>query len=169
MAITIKRDGYAQVELNHVSAPRDGHVYGQLPAAEGIDVLEQGMYVHYDMAAGNVNLEAGSDTPWMMVYNEEKHYDYPRKSMHKDWALKREDAYDGEIYPRLFTMSVGDIYTTNAVVEGTYSLGDDLSVDEATGFLKKGDAPLGAPSLRIVKETTLPDMQPALKVQVIGA
>ena len=32
MAITIKRDGYGQVEPNHLSAPRDGGVWAQLPA-----------------------------------------------------------------------------------------------------------------------------------------
>lgn len=164
MATTIKRDGYAQVELNHVSAPRDGGVYGQLPAAAGINVLEQGMFVHYDYAAEEVNLDG--EGPIMMVFNEEKLYD-ERKQMHKDFAQKREDSYDGVIVPRVFRMAVGDIYTTNAVAEGSYSKGDDLMVG-TDGWLTKGDAPVGTPSLKVVAETVMPDMQPALKLQVVN-
>lgn len=163
MAVTIKRDGYAQVELNHVSAMRDGRVHAQLPAAADIEKLEQGQYVHYDYAAGEVNLDGNG--PLMMVYNEEKHYDYPRKGMHKDFAQLKADAYDGVIVPRLFVMGVGDIYTTNALDEGSYAVGDALCVNPATGFLKKGDATMGEPSFIVVKETTLPDMQPAVKIQ----
>lgn len=164
MAVTIKRTGYAVVEPNHISAPRDGHVYGQLPAKEGIDVLEQGQYVHYDYAAGNVSFDG--EGPIMMVFNEEKLYD-ERHQMHRDYAMKREDAFDGVITPRVFLMSVGDIYTTNAVAEGSYSVGDELCVGD-DGFLKIGDATMGEPCLKVVKETTLPDMQPAVKLQVIG-
>lgn len=166
MAITIKRDGYAQVEPNHLSAPRSGQVYAQLPAADGIEMLENGMYVHYDMAADEVNFYGKAEGPLMMVYNEEKLYD-ERHQMHKDWAQKVEESYDGKIYPRVFVMLPGDIYTTNAVEEGSYSVGDELCVG-ANGFLKKGDATMGEPCLRVVKETTLPDMQPAVKLQVIA-
>lgn len=166
MAVTIKRDGYAQVELNHVDAPRNGGVYANLPAAESIDVLEQGMFVHYDYAAGEVNLDG--EGPLMMVFNEEKLYD-ERHQMHKDYAQVRAEAFDKVIVPRLFRLSVGDLYTTNAVAEGSYSVGDDLCVDAATGWLKVGDALMGEPALKVVAETVMPDMQPAVKLQVIGA
>lgn len=165
MAVTIKRDGYAQVEPNHLSAPRDGGVYGQLPAAESIEKLEQGMFVHYDYAAGEVNFDG--EGPIFMVFNEEKLYD-ERHQMHKDFAQLKTDAYDGVIVPRVFRLSVGDIYTTNAVAEGSYSVGDDLCVGE-DGWLKVGDAPMGEPALKVVGETVMPDMQPAVKLQVIGA
>lgn len=165
MAVTIKRDGYAQVELNHVDAPRNGGVYGQLPANDAIEKLEQGMYVHYDYAAGEVNFDG--EGPVMMVFNEEKLYD-ERKQMHKDYAQLKADSYDGVIVPRVFRMTVGDLYTTNALNEGSYAVGDELTVDFTTGFLKKGDSELGVPALKVVKETVMPDMQPAVKVQVIG-
>lgn len=165
MAVTIKRDGYAQVEPNHLSAPRDGGVYAQLPAADSIEKLEQGMFVHYDYAAGEVNFTG--EGPMFMVFNEEKLYD-ERHQMHKDFAQLKSEAYDGVITPRVFRLSVGDIYTTNALVEGSYAVGDDLTVDTATGFLTKGDSELGVPALKVVQETVMPDMQPAVKVQVIG-
>lgn len=47
---TITRVGYGQVEDNHLSAKRSGHVYAQLPANKEIEQLENGMFVHYDYA-----------------------------------------------------------------------------------------------------------------------
>lgn len=166
MAVTIKRDGYAQVEPNHLSAPRDGGVYAQLPAADDIEKLEQGMFVHYDYAEGEVNFDG--EGPIMMVFNEEKLYD-ERHQMHKDYAQLKAEAYNGVITPRVFRLSVGDIYTTNALDEGSYTTGDELCVNSATGFLKKGDAQMGEPALKVIAETVMPDMQPAVKLQVIGA
>lgn len=165
MAVQIKREGFAQVEPNHLDAPRAGGVYGQLPAKAGIEVLEQGQFVHYDYAAGEVNFDG--EGPIFMVYNEEKLYD-ERHQMHKDYAQQTAESYDGVIVPRVFQVYIGDIYTTNAVAEGSYSVGDDLCVDETTGFLKKGDAPVGTPAFKVVAETTMPDMQPAVKLQCIG-
>ena len=86
MAVSIAKanvKGYRQVEPNHLSAPRDGRVYAQLPAAEDIEVLEQGTFVKYDYANGEVNFTGKG--PWMMVFNEEKLYD-ERKQMLRDFA-----------------------------------------------------------------------------------
>ncbi len=164
MAITFKRDGYGQVEPNHLSAPRDGRVYGQLPAADGIDILENGMFVKYDYAAGEVNFDG--DGAWMLVYNEEKLYD-ERYQMHKHWAQKVEDSYDGKIYPRVFGVVAGDIFTTNTFADGEeLSVGDDVTPGD-DGFLTAGST--GDVVFRVVKEYTLPDGQPAVKLQCIKA
>lgn len=165
MAITIKRDGYGQVELNHVSAPRDGRVYAQLPAAEDITILENGQFVKYDYAAGEVNFDG--DGAWMLVYNEEKLYD-ERHQMHKDWAQKVEDSYDGKIYPRVFGIVAGDIFTTNTFADNTVlKVGDDVTPSSTNGFLVAGSN--GDVVFRVVKEYTLPDGQPAVKLQCIKA
>lgn len=157
----VGHDNFAVVEPNHLSAPRAGGVYGQLPAAKDIDVLENGQFVKYDYAAGEINFSG--EGPWMLVFNEEKLYD-ERKQMHRDWAQKREDAYDGEIYPRVFRVYEGDIYTTNALTAGEYSVGDKVTPGD-DGWLKAGEGDL---TLKVVKETTLPDGQPAVKLQVIA-
>lgn len=164
MAVTIKRDGYGQVEPNHLSAPRDGRVYAQLPAADDIEVLENGMFVKYAYADGEVNFEG--DGPWMLVFNEEKLYD-ERKQMHKDFAMKPEDFYDGKMFPRLFGVVPGDIFTTNMVKEADYNVGDDLKVG-TKGVLEAGKAGEGEHAFKVVKETTMPDGQPAVKIQVIA-
>lgn len=164
MAVTIARDGYGYVEPNHLSAPRNGQVYAQLPAAESIEVLQNGMFVKYDYAAGECNFTG--DGPWMMVFNEEKLYD-ERHQMHKDFAMTKADAYNGVMTPRVFAMVPGDIFTTNMVDEAEYSVGDMLKVG-TDGILEAGEAPEGEHSFKVVKETTMPDLQPAVKVQVIA-
>ena len=97
--------------------------------------------------------------------------------MHKDFALKATDFSDGFIYPRLFRTEVGDIYTTNtfgantsdsAEVEGlALAVEDYVEVDSATGFLKKAAslANASAPVFQVVKEYTMPDGQPGVKLQ----
>lgn len=166
MAITITRDGYGQLEPNHLSAPRNGQVYGQLPANEEIKILEQGMFVKYDYAKGEVCFDGVG--PWMLVFNEEKLYD-ERFQMHKHFALKREDFYDGELYSRVMAVVPGDLFTTNMFAEGTeLKVGDLLKVG-AKGVLEvTQEAPAGEHAFQVVKEYTMPDGQPAVKVQVIA-
>lgn len=163
--ITITREGYGVVEPNHLSAPRTGQVYASLPAAEGIDVLEQGMFVKYDYANGEVNFTG--EGPWMLVFNEEKLYD-ERKQSHKDFALKREDFYDGILVPRVFAMLPGDLFTTNMFAQGTeLTVGDKLKVG-AQGILEVGEAEAGEHVFQVVKAYTMPDGQPGVKIQVIA-
>ena len=146
MAVTIAREGFGYVEPNHLSAPRNGQVYAQLPAAEDIEVLENGMFVKYDYAAGECNFDG--EGPWMMVFNEEKLYD-ERHQMHRDYAMQKSDFYDGVMTPRVFAVVPGDIFTTNAVKEAEYTVGDKLK-------------------FKVVKETTMPDLQAGVKIQVIA-
>lgn len=164
MAVTIKRDGYGYVEPNHLSAPRNGQVYAQLPAAEDIEVLQNGMFVKYDYAAGECNFDG--EGPWMMVFNEEKLYD-ERHQMHKDFAMTKADALNGVMVPRVFAMVPGDIFTTNMVVEAEYTVGDELKIG-TDGILVAGEAGEGEHQFKVVKETTMPDLQPAVKIQVIA-
>ena len=164
MAVTIARTGFGYVEPNHLSAPRNGQVYAQLPAAEDIEVLENGMFVKYDYAAGECNFDG--EGPWMMVFNEEKLYD-ERHQMHRDYAMQKSDFYDGVMTPRVFAMVPGDIFTTSAVKEAEYTVGDKLKVG-ADGRLEAGAAPAGEHSFKVVKETTMPDLQPGVKIQVIA-
>lgn len=164
MAITFNRIGYGQVEPNHLSAPRDGRVYAQLPAAEDITILENGMFVKYDYAAGEVNFDG--DGAWMLVYNEEKLYD-ERHQMHRDWAQKVEDSYDGKIYPRVFGLVAGDIFTTNMFANGTTLSKGATVAPGVDGILAAADE--GDLLFKVVKEYTLPDGQPAVKLQCIKA
>lgn len=160
MAITIKRDGYGQVEDNHLSAKRSGHVYAQLPAADDIDILENGQFVKYDYAEGECNFDGNG--PWYMVFNEEKLYD-ERKQMHKDYAMKKDDFYNGVMVPRVVAVELGDLWTTNIVKEEELSVGDKLAPG-ADGILEKSDQGF----IQVVKIYSLADGQPAVKLQVVA-
>ena len=164
MAVTIARTGFGYVEPNHLSAPRNGQVHAQLPAAEDIEILQNGMFVKYDYAAGECNFDG--EGPWMMVFNEEKLYD-ERHQMHRDYAMQKSDFYDGVMTPRVFAVVPGDIFTTNMVAEAEYTVGDDLKVG-TDGILTAGEAAEGEHKFKVVKETTMPDLQPAVKIQVIA-
>ena len=175
MAITMKRKGYGQVEPNHLSGIVTGQIYAQLPAAGSITQLEQGQFAKYDYAAGEVNFTG--DGEFMLVYNEEKLYD-ERKQSHKDFVYKTEDFTDKSLYPRLIRTYVGDIITTNTIEVandsdtkevGTASLavGDYLEIS-ATGFLTKAESkPATGIVWKVVKEYTMPDGQPGVKIQRI--
>ena len=193
MAITMTRKGYGQVEPNHLSGIVTGQIYAQLPAATtktvtngettygGIVQLEQGQFAKYDYAAGKVNFTG--DGEFMLVYNEEKLYD-ERKQSHKDFVYKVEDFTDEQMYPRLIKTNVGDIFTTNTIAVantsdtapvGTVSLADGNYLPVGTnGFLSlvtgTGDAaattmPTTGMVWKVVKETTMPDGQPGVKIQ----
>ena len=213
--------GYGQVEDNHLSAPRNGQVYGQLPAASDITVLENGQFVIYDYANNVCNLPGAENAgagPIMMVLNEVKIY--RDRETDADFAMIK-DSYNARIFsplgqsdstlknvidltgeanregdtssayiyqignytygapmptgtkmvPRVFKMSVGDIYTTNCVDEETPTVGMKLRAN-ADGYLanSEGTGAKGAygPTFQVVKVYTMPDMQPGVKLQCIA-
>jgi len=171
----IRRKGFGQVEPNHLSAQKTGQIYAQLPVNADIKIVEQGMFLKYDYANGEMNLTGEGE--FMLVYSEEKLYD-ERKWHHKDFALKAEDFTDGKIYPRLLKTNIGDIFTTNtfgantsntAEVEGiALEVGDKVTVDTSTGYLKAGEGEDGVPTFQVVKVYTMPDSQPGVKIQRIA-
>jgi hypothetical protein len=85
--------GYGQVEPNHLSMQRRGQIYAQLPAAADIDVLENGQFVKYDYANGEVNFTGKGR--WKMVYNEVKIY--KDRQTDADFAMIKQN-YNARIY-----------------------------------------------------------------------
>ena len=85
--------GYGQVEPNHLSARHTGQIYGQLPAAADIKVLEQGQFVKYDYASGLVNFTGAGE--WMLVFNEIKLY--REGQLDCEFAMVK-DNYQARIY-----------------------------------------------------------------------
>lgn len=165
MALTIKKNGYGQVEPNHLSAQRTSQIYAQLPADSSIEIIENGMFLYYDYANKKV-AKTGDGEP-MLVLNEVKLYDTNRET-YKDFAMKKANYLDGEMVPRLFKTNIGDIFTTNCFEMGeedlVLSVGDTLIVG-ANGYLVKGSN--DTMTWKVVKEYTLADGQNAVKVQRI--
>ena len=167
----IDRIGFGQVEPNHLSAQRTGQMYAQLPTASAITTLENGQFVKYDYASGEVNYTGAGE--WMLVFNEVKNYG--SKETYKDFALQKTNYIDGVMTPRVFKTNVGDIFTTNTVKKAATSntgstTGEDLAVKDtlvvnAAGYLEKSESPETAAMVwEVAKITTMPDGQIAIKV-----
>ena len=134
---TFVKKGYGQVEPNHLSAQRTAQIYAQLPSA--LDVLENGQFVKYDYANGEVNTTCATGE-WMLVYNEVKVYedhaqDCDFAMLKENYAGKYYNAYGAELkdnamVPRVFKTNVGDIFTTNTL---------KLELDPATGDVKESE------------------------------
>ena len=158
----LDKKGYGQVEPNHLAGQKSGAIYAQLPAANSISVVENGMFMKYDYAKGECNLNGDGED--MLVFSEVKLYD-PTHS-NKDFALKTADSVDGKVYPRLMLTFPGDHFTTNLVdltsVAGSRK-GKYLKV--VNGILtEQGSKPEEGMVWQVAMETTLPDGQPAVKV-----
>ena len=168
---TIKRIGFGQVEPNHLSAQRNGQVYGQLPCAKDITILENGQFVKYDYANGEVNFTGAGE--WMLVLNEVKLYDDFWRESYKDFALRAVNYDKGEMVPRVLKTMPGDIFTTNCLeggnVAGTVAfngteeieVGTELKIND-NGFLSvNGTSDI---VFQVVKVYTMPDGQQGVKV-----
>lgn len=179
------RNGYGQIELNHVSAQATGHIYASLPLDADVDVLQNGEFMKYDYSSLEVNVDNDSIGPWMLVANEVKLYD-ERKQMMKDfaWINAKDRTTGGTAFapymldgdcPRLFKLEVGDIYTTNMVKTGVeYALGDVLvpkvnNTTHTAQLEKKAQGDTTTLELTIVRVYTMPDGQPGLKLMVTKA
>lgn len=174
----ISRKGFGQVEPNHLSAQTNGQIYAQLPASTALNILENGMFLKYDYAAGECNLTGKGE--WMLVMNEIKLYD-ERKQGLKDYAMKKTDFMGGELVPRLLRTEIGDIYTTNTfgantdsastvvgLSEANAAVGKLLKVDASTGYLTPATTADTGMIWQIAKNYTMPDGQPGVKIQRIS-
>ena len=164
----LPKQGYGQLEPNHLSAQRNGQIYAQLPCAESMQTLENASFVKYDYASNECNLTG--DGEWMLVYNEVKLYD-PKHS-YKDFVYRKTDFTDKKMYPRVMKTMPGDIFTTNLVDNGSkdadLAVKDKLTVATGTGVLTYNAAPGAADMVwQVVKVYTLADGQKAVKVQRI--
>lgn len=167
MALLVK-EGFGQLEPNHLSAQRNGQIYAQLPCESSIEVLQNAQFVKYDYAKGEVDFTGAGE--WMLVYNEVKLYD-PRHS-YKDFALQKKNCVGGEMVPRVMKTMVGDIFTTNLVdlkdKGAAFDVGDKLIVGTG-GILEYSDSPAaGLMVWQVAKVYTMADGQPAVKIQRIA-
>lgn len=158
----LNKKGYGQVEPNHLAGQKSGAIYAQLPADTALDVVENGMFMKYDYAAGECNLDGNGED--MLVFSEVKLYDPTHTN--KDFALKKADSVDGKIYPRLMLTFPGDHFTTN-LVDMTSAKGSRKGkfLTVTNGILTEQAADPGeGMTWQVAMETTLPDGQEAVKV-----
>lgn len=170
----LTKNGYGQVEPNHLSAQRTGQIYAQLPCDSAIEILENGSFLKYRYAAGKCDATTATASEFMgefmLVFNEIKLYDNARQG-YKDFAMKKAEMVDGVITPRLFKVNDGDIFTTN-LVDVTAAKGNRVgkflvpTINGNVAILTEKAIPENGDEVYlIVKETTMPDGQEAVKVQ----
>lgn len=168
----LKKDGtYGQVEPNRLAGRYSDRVYAQkeMKASVGALLPEQklqnGMFMVYDLLEG-CHLD-GSKGELGLVYNEVKLYD--SRESYKDFYVK--PGTDGKVFPRIIGLVKNDVFTTNMVnLTTTFGGGATagLKLVPVAGVLTETATPAdGDLVLTIVKETTLPDGSPAVKVQYL--
>ncbi len=127
---------YSVLEANFLAARRTGQVKAQLALGDDFDfgeAVENGMFLVYDMAAGEVKKPAGPNQKGMMLhFSVEKEYDNIRPGLNS-YAIFKQDGnkYPGTPYPRLFQPHAGDTFTTDAV---RTSNGDETAAQTLTDF-----------------------------------
>ena len=172
--------GYGQVEPNRLSGITFGNIAAQAPAYEDaaaatpIAELENGMFlcVIYDQSEtsplGRIAVLPGAApataAPYL-VFSEKKMYD--ERMGYCDFVDKAADKVDGLLYPRLVGITPDScIFTTNTINEAADSLalGDVLYVGD-DGYLSKTAGTNTTYQFEVVRVYTMPDGQPAVKVQ----
>ena len=116
--------GFGQVEPNHLSAQRTAEIYAQLPVAASIDILENGQFVKYDYANGEVNFTGPGE--WMLVFNEVKVY--RDHETDQDFAMIRRD-YNGRVYSPVGVGAVSGVWGSAQGINGVKINGYQSSAD----------------------------------------
>ena len=102
------RVGYGQVEPNQLTAQKNGGIYASLPLDNDVQVLQNGEFMYYDMAAGKVSADDSTEVAEpMLVFNEIKLYEPFWRTSYKDFAMIR----------------VGDNYVTSKLATAGYGGG----------------------------------------------
>lgn len=184
--------GYGQLELNLVAFPRTGRVVAQYKAgpsfigAEKKDnkPLECGMLLKVDGVNRCVEMAAPvAGDIYALNYSTEHMYD-ERVYRLADYKLDPVD----DFYPRLGYLDIGDKFTTNCVCYNTEKKVEEAWTELKTEFeagktifggacengyielvVNSAEKFVAGPVLRVVQIYTMPDGQPAVKLEVIKA
>lgn len=189
--VKLEKDGYGQLELNNVAFRRDGRIEAQaklnitqFPAnsiAIG-GVAENGMLFAIDNTKRELKKATttlAADHVIGLNYSSEHMYD-ERKPGLKNFFLQGGE----DFLPRLGLLAVGDKFHTNTVCYSDDDFEDEdaiiadlktkalfagIAADDSGYWQVFDSAPAVGPVARVLEYATMPDGQPALKLQVIKA
>lgn len=177
-------DGYGQLELNNVAFLKTGKIEAQCALNTAFSTslpLENGMLVVVDKVNDEIDLADTTEVrPFGIVYSAEKIYNQFTPGL-KNFKMTDSDGF----YPRVGYITVGDTFTTNCIAADTATYANETALisalDSITSTAMYGTyttdlgaiaistaAPTVGPVLSVVKKTTMPDGQTAVKFQVIG-
>lgn len=174
MAEKMKKEGYGQVEPNRLSAQLSKEVCAQLPADSALTVIENGMALVYDQAAGKVRLVNNAEKDMVCLVMNEIILEDERYQEDKDFAqLNRpETKHQTAIaaYPRVYGLHVGDTFTTNTIMvadQETPLTAGAKYVAGTNGYWEPVSGETNARVvLAVVKDYTMPDGQRGIKFVV---
>lgn len=117
---------YSIVELNKVAARKTGEIEAQCVLADefknedGIKVLENGAIVYIDAATDTIVKTKGEGC----VDAKYLHFSNPRRYEDGKSGMEnfRYESSDDKYLPRLYKLTVGDIFTTNYDLSGVEGL-----------------------------------------------
>lgn len=109
---------YPVAELNKVASRKTGEIEAQCKLNEELDVLYNGEIVYVDAVNNEITKTFSADTCVDAIY---LHFSNPRRyedghSGMENFKYERNDDYEtfGDRYlPRVYKLTVGDIFTTN--------------------------------------------------------
>jgi len=195
MAVTPTINGYPVLEANVLKARHTGRIWSQYELDEtsfSTGLAYNGMILAIDDAAKSVKLPVATTTAdevYALHFSVESEYEH--KGLNT-FAVARE-AVQGQPnvsvqYPRMFELSVGDVFHTNCVkLDGTHvksinGASDNSSVKalisattptavyggvDASGYIMLDtDKPAVGPVLQVVAQDTLPNGDWAVKLVV---
>lgn len=176
--------GYGQVEPNRLTAQKTREVYSQLPAADSITTIENGMFLAYDEVKGQVTLPSADGASADLVMNEiilsDENYQADSDFVMKAHAATANQAAMAA-YPRVYAMHVGDTFTSNvvktAIKDTAPAAGDKFIVEATSGYLipigtvTEANAAMIFEAVKPVagKTDKLPDGQMAVKFVCVKA
>lgn len=190
--VKLGKDGYGQLELNHVAFRRDGRIEAQcaLNATDfATDKAENGMLLAVDKVNRQLKKATLSNADDLVVglnYSSELIYDERTPGL-KNFALGL-----GEFLPRIGMLAARDTFHTNTVCYDTDDYADEdaikLAVEgnattaaapvyagiatDGSGYWQLSDAMAtftAGPVAQVVEFATMPDGQTGLKLYVIKA
>ena len=174
----LEKIGYGQLELNQVAFPRTGRIEAQCALGTGFSEevpAENGMILAIDKVNRTVgfasdNAQTRAKQIFALNYTSEHMYD------DRDLGqLRKFKLVPGTFYPRLGFLSVGDRFTTNTVKFNTAweSLDPKTGVymiPGSEGYWEESSSVTGAKVVaQVVKKTTMPDGQKAVKLLIVKA
>ena len=167
MALTkLAKRGYGQLELNFAAFRRSGDIEAKCKIADGIEFIENGMFLAVDRANYTVGYPTGAEGEIVALnYTTEHMYDERRKAL-KDFKL---DA--GTFLPRLGYIGRPDKFTTNTVCYdgddetdlSTFKYGRPCIEEGFEGYIELVATKDARCVVEVMEITTMPDGQKAVK------
>lgn len=176
----IEKSGYGQLELNQVAFPRDGRIEAQCaldPAVFSEEVpAENGMILAINRVKRTVGFHSPTAKNEILALNYTAEHMYDERDL---GSLRKFKLVPGTFLPRLGFLAIGDKFTTNTVDLTTEWAALDTAIEAGLYVIPGTDGywvesteetiATATVIAQVIKRTTMPDGQKAVKLQIVKA